>query len=233
MTLKTIYLARRNADISAVDFPRRWKEHSALAGQFARLQKYFAGVVQCAKLTAPNEVLGAKNDFDGVNLITMSSDSLDAATAFWDEPDTIESMRPDELRVFDRYVRDFSLVAQQQVLKPGSITAFGVITFLKRKEEGSASRLAERWGVSLEDVPAFAQLVRRHVKNVTVLPPPRGYEFDLVSEVWCDRISDLVALGGDAAYRAQMAADEDSLCDPGGSVSMMVTVNHSKGVTSP
>lgn len=71
------------------------------------------------------------------------------------------------------------------------------------------------------------------MKNVTVLPPPRGYEFDLVSEVWCDRISDLVALGGDAAYRAQMAADEDSLCDPGGSVSMMVTVNHSKGVTSP
>src|SRR5215218_3389259 len=102
MTIKAIYLARRNPLIAAEDFPARWKAHAALAGGFPAIRRRFLGVAQCNRVLEQDLLPTASTEYDGVNLMPMLS--REAAETIYDDLDAVNTMMPDELRVFSDYV---------------------------------------------------------------------------------------------------------------------------------
>jgi hypothetical protein len=217
MTIKTIYLARRNPSISVENFPARWKQHAALAARFPSITNMFKGVVQCIKVQDADRFPHARNDYDGVNLLTMRSDVAEHATSIWKDPDTIATMRPDELSVFDDYVENFSMIARERIVLEGQLTGTCVIAFLKRQNGMDADHFIGLWRSlqeeSLNSCEIYVQRLRRLVENRIVLPPPAGYEFDLVSESWFDSLDDVKALYADTKYLAHHENRLAEICD--------------------
>ena len=230
MTIKTIYLARRNPDIAIDDFPRRWQKHAALAGRFPNITNRFTGVVQCIKASGGPLLPYAENDYDGVNLLTMRSSIAEDATTVWSDPDAIATMRPDELRVFDDYVENFSMVAEEQLVLPGPLTKTCVVTFLKRREGLGKNQFLEDWqslqDESLRAVSPYHRYLRRLVANRIVLPPPPGYEYDLVSESWFENLDDVCTLYEDPDYRENHERRLAEICDSAKTVVMASRVVH-------
>ena len=118
---KMIYLARRNPALAAEDFPQAWREHSALGRQCVNVADRVKSVAQCSRvLEHPDLPPGASADYDGVNLLALRD--RQSADDIWSDAETLRIMRPDEPRVFADYVRNFSLLCRQQVLR-GSLCA--------------------------------------------------------------------------------------------------------------
>lgn len=229
MTIKTIYLARRNPDIAVEDFPRRWKEHAALAGKLPNLVKCFMGVAQCIKVRDALPLPQMANDYDGVNLLTMRSDKAEDVAAIWNGPDGL-SMRPDELRVFGDYVENFSMVCREQVILAGAFTKTCLVTFVKARAGLNRETFTECWHAlqsrSLRNIPAGSRYLRRLVVNPIVLTPPKGYDFDVVSEAWFDSLDDVLALHADSVYLEKHESASAGLCDTSRSVAMLTRVVH-------
>jgi hypothetical protein len=57
-----------------------------------------------------------------------------AADDIWSDEETLRIMRPDEPRVFSTYVRNFTLVAEEAVLRDGEPTDCVVAAFLGLRE---------------------------------------------------------------------------------------------------
>ena len=194
---KMIYLARRNPALAPQDFAQAWREHSALGRQCRNVQDKVLGVQQCTRLRSDGQVLaedgglpGASTDYDGVNLLQLRD--LAVATDLWSDPETLAIMRPDEPRVFSTYVRDFTLVCRERVLRcapNGEPVALpvAVFGFLRRRAGVSASDFAAAWadGPPADWLAAPAlQQAQRVVHNSVVQAPPAGYDYDGIAEWW-------------------------------------------------
>ena len=137
---KMIYLARRNPRLAPEEFPQAWREHSALGRQCRNVQERVLGVTQCVRLLATDLPPDASTAYDGVNLLRLRD--RESADAIWTDPETLAIMRPDELRVFDRHVRDCALVAQEQVLVDGPAGAAVLLAFSRALHGYPAARQA-------------------------------------------------------------------------------------------
>lgn len=195
---KMIYLARRNPALAAEDFAQAWREHSALGRQCRNVQDKVLGVQQCTRLrsdgvrTAEDGGLpGASTDYDGVNLLQLRD--LAVATDLWNDPETLAIMRPDEPRVFSTYVRNFTLVCREQVLRGapnGEPVALPVVLFgfLRRRAGVSASDFGAAWAGNAQHADWLAapalQQAQRVVHNSVVQAPPAGYGYDGIAEWW-------------------------------------------------
>lgn len=190
MNAKMIYLARRNPALDLPGFVQAWREHSALGRQCRNVQDKVRSVMQCARLADPG-LAGLTVDHDGVNLLQLRD--LQAASDIWSDPETLAIMRPDEPRVFDRHVRDFSLVCREEVRRdrpPGEICLVG---FLRRNPSLSPAAFARAW---LRAEAASLPRGGRVVHNAVQLPPPSGYDYDGIGEWWFDRPADARAAFG-------------------------------------
>ena len=116
MSIKRIYLTRRNPAITAADFPREWRRHAALAASFSNVNRRYLQVAQCTKLDDATDTVA--NDFAGVALLWM--ESLKVALEVHEDRDIIERLRPDEVRVFGMEVVHCSLFAQEHIVQPGA-----------------------------------------------------------------------------------------------------------------
>lgn len=201
---KMIYLARRNPALAPEQFVTAWREHSALGRQCRNVQQRVTGVTQCARV--PEEELqlpGAATDYDGVNLLRLRD--LESASAIWSDPETLSVMRPDEPRVFSTYVREFSLVCREQVLREASgrtaaVSDICLIGFLRRRAgiNGGAFDLA-----CLDRGPLSQ--TKRVVYNEVHAPPPPGYDYDGICEWWFETGADpRRAFSPGADLRAQL-----------------------------
>lgn len=233
---KMVYLARRNPGLTLDGFVQAWREHSALGRQCRNVQDKVLGVTQCARLQEGGEdggLPGASTAYDGVNLLDLRD--LSAATDIWNDPETLAIMRPDEPRVFSTYVRDFSLVCRERVLRPGPASAVVVAGFLRRGAGISKSAFDAAWGYDAAApwlaAPALEGALRV-VHNTVVQTPPEGYAYDGIAEWWFDSAAAARAAfsagaeGRAVDIRRQLPACYQGLVDLERSVLVFAQVTH-------
>ena len=228
MAWKMIYLARRNPALAPEDFPQAWREHSALGAGCTNVRDKVKSVRQCSRdLQNTARLAGASADYDGVNLLVLRD--RQAADDIWNDEETLRIMRPDEPRVFSTYVRNFTLVAEEAVLRDGEPTDCMVAAFLGLREGTDPADLARalatvdaaRW---LAD-PAFDATRRLVVNRVDGTPPP-GYDYALIVEAWFpDPVSAVQAFGA-ISLPERLPQAVAACIDPARSVSLLTRVTH-------
>lgn len=223
---KMVYLARRNPALSAEQFPQAWREHSALGRQCRNVGQRVKSVAQCSRVLDV-ALPGASLDYDGVNLLVLAD--REAASAIWNDPETLAIMKPDEPRVFDRYVREFTLVCREHVLKAGERTQWVLHGFLRRRADLSASAFRLAWVAAR---PGWQLLsgelgkASRIVLNEVLEAPPAGYEFEMEVEWWFDSVQDLAGLSDEV--RAWFVPNLAKLLDLDASVFLLTQVTHQR-----
>jgi hypothetical protein len=185
---KMIYLARRNPALTFEAFPQAWREHAALGRQCRNVQDKIVGVTQCVRLDPAPGL--ASTEFDGLNLLRLRDRQV--AQDIWSDPETLRVMRPDELRVFDRHVRDATLVAQEQVVVDAPAGDWLLAGFLRAADGVDPAALADALERSCAASGAAASL--RTVINRAEPEGPAGCDFDAVLELWPRTAQDLAAL---------------------------------------
>lgn len=229
MGWKMIYLARRNPALAAEQFPQAWREHSALGAACTNVRDRILSVAQCSRILGDETLRGASDAYDGVNLLSLRD--LEAATAIWNDPETLAVMRPDEPRVFSTYVRDFTLVCEERVVRDEPRGTTCLVGFLRRAATVTLADWKTRIAPGAVDASmaggAFA-VARRVVHDVVHAPPPPGYEYDSIVEWWFDSPGTaLVAFGG-RDLRDALVGPAWSGVDLGNSVFMFTRVTHSR-----
>jgi hypothetical protein len=183
---KLIYLAKRNPSLKAEQFPQAWREHSALGRQCTNVQHRVRSVTQCVRVPVEKVPL-LSTRYDGVNLIELLD--RESADAIWSDPETLAVMRPDEPRVFDRYVRDFSLVAREHIIQPGPKGPSVLVAFLKSHHPADGMEKVTSFNDPLESIASTTRVV------VNLVEPhrPPGYDFDVIVEWWFESLHRLNA----------------------------------------
>ncbi len=217
---KMIYLARRNPALAPEDFPQAWREHSTLGRQCRNVQDKVLGVRQCSRvLDRPGVPNGASADYDGVNLLSLRD--REAADDIWNDEETVRIMRPDEPRVFSTYVRDFTLVANEQVLVDGAETGVCLVLFLRAAPDRALS--ADHFDAA----PASPWLAaRRLVWNTVSGNCPPGYEYAAIIEAWFESVDAVAVAFGDKSVWSCLPAELLAQCDAARSVCMLTHVTH-------
>ena len=225
---KMIYLARRNPALRPEEFAQAWREHSALGRQCRNVGQRVKAVAQCSRHLQADAAELSK-DYDGVNLMVLAE--REAGSAIWSDPETLAIMRPDEPRVFADYVRNFSLLCRQQVLR-GSLCAdvlpqhkqVMLIGFLQRSDVWrGAAALPEICPPQWQSLALG--LASRIVCNTIDEQPPSGYGYRHVVEWWFDSVEQAQAAAAslDVSARAQ-----DGEFGWGEHVFMLTEVTHAR-----
>ena len=229
MVWKMIYLARRNPMLAAEQFPQAWREHSALGRQCRNVGQRVKSVAQCSRVLDA-ALPGASATYDGVNLMVLAD--RESASAIWGDPETLAVMKPDEPRVFDRYVREFTLVCREQLLRDAPRTPVLLCAFLRRRADLSAAEFRLSWiaaGPGSQLLRGPLGQAHRVVHNEVVDMPPPGYEYDLIVEWWFESVQELQRAVGDAPdLPALLAPPLAGLLDMPNSVFMLTRVTHAR-----
>lgn len=219
MNWKMIYLARRNPRLRPEEFPQAWREHSALGAQCINVRDKVVSVAQCSRVLDLPVLPGANLDYDGVNLLGIRDRGV--ADDIWADPETLAIMRPDEPRVFDRYVRDFSLVCSEHVERDEPRTDSLLVGFLRR----AAACSDAAWAAARGHAPALPGGGRCVWNEVQATPPP-GYLFDAIVEWWYPSTEAMRRDLGDAGLPAALPEALRSAVDVPASVFMQLRVTH-------
>jgi hypothetical protein len=221
---KMIYLAKRNPTLAATEFAQAWRDHSALGKQCRNVQDKVLGVKQCTSVLSlglATSLSGIHTDADGVNLLQIRD--LQVASDIWHDPETQAIMKPDELRVFDRYVRDFTLVAEEKVLVDRAAGQAVLVGFLKQVPKGHESNLRQ----ALSDFSNWND-GQRLVLNWVQEGQPEGYEYDAIVEWWFEDAQQLLARLSPTAVQIQLQNALGHLCQLQTSVFMATQVTHQR-----
>ena len=230
MNWKMIYLAKRNPKLAPEDFPQAWREHSALGAGCTNVRAKVLSVAQCSRVLQGPSLPGASDNYDGVNLLLLRD--LQSAIDIWNDAETLAIMRPDEPRVFSTYVREFTLVCEESVIREAPRSGVVLVGFLRR----SASLSREQWQAGFAHAQAQQTLVQgpfsqavRVVANRVHLEPPPGYEYDSIVEWWFDsEDAARLAFSQSSDVRQSLSEALSSLCDLAGSVFMFTRVTHKR-----
>lgn len=225
---KIIYLARRNPNLAAEEFPQAWREHSALGRQCLNVGQRVKSVAQCSRLLDA-ALPGVSQEYDGVNLLILTD--REAARAIWSDPETLAIMKPDELRVFDRYVREFSMVCSEQVLQDMPRTDVVLYAFLRRRADFSAASFQLSWIAAKPGDQLLQESLntaRRVVHNLVVETPPIGYEYDVVVEWWFESEQELLHAVSQQEISTVITKPLAGLLDLQDSVFIATRVTHSR-----
>lgn len=228
MGWKMIYLARRNPALAPEQFAQAWRGHSALGAGCTNVRDKVLSVTQCSRVLEGPPLPGASSEYDGVNLLALRD--LQAATDIWNDVETLAIMRPDEPRVFSTYVREFTLVCQERVLRDAPRGRCCVVGFLRRRHGLSRATFQRAWAAGAAGelkAAALAEAVRVVHNDVHAEPPP-GYDYDGIVEWWFESPDQARrAVDGEDVRRA-LAAGLAGCCDLDRSVFMFTRVTHSR-----
>lgn len=222
-----IYLARRNPALAPQDFAQAWREHAALGRQCPNVGQRIKAVAQCARVLDKEEWPELNDSYDGVNLMVLADRA--SGNAIWSDAQTLSVMRPDEPRVFDGYVRNFSMLCRQHVLHHtpdtpelptnGDVLLIGFMQKQPRWQPGPAFLGSQCPPVWRQGALSRA---RRVVCNVVEETPPPGYGYSCIVEWWMPSIADAQA----AAQSASVSATHSP--DWGDYVLLLTQVTHSR-----
>lgn len=222
MNWKMIYLARRNPKLLPAQFPQAWREHSALGAQCTNVKAKVLSVAQCSRVLDAPALPGANLDYDGVNLLGIRDRAV--SDDIWSDPETLAIMRPDEPRVFDRYVRDFTLLCSEQVLRDEPRTDSLLVGFVQR----AAGVSNAAWDTARSAAAALPG-AGRCVWNKVEAPPPPGYPYDAIIEWWYPTDEALRASFGDRGLLAALPPALAAAVEPQAGVFMHLRVTHRRG----
>lgn len=228
MHYKGIYLVNRNPALSLEEFPQRWQQHAKLAGSQKELRKYFTSVIQCMRLLDAGFPADTAAGYDAMNLVGISS--LEAGTALWDEPATINVMQPDELKTFSRLIVECWMVGRERVIRSGPPGSVVVVRCLKRRPDVDLQSFREHFATvhaGLESAGSTGALVLRQVQNEIAVAPP-DFDYDLVNELWFADVDSARRHFADATLQDCLAADRNRLCQTS-SITMTAQVSLCQG----
>lgn len=230
MTIKMIYLAKRNPALSEQEFPQRWKEHSALSAGFPQLKSMVSSACQCSNVRDLPVYPGASLNYDGVNLLKIRD--KETASMMWNDPDVVATLRPDEQRVFSDHVINFTMMAEEIEVVGAPQGRFCLFVFGKRKAAFSRDRFLEYWIQNHEKllcvVPSMRHANNRFVVNGITDTPPPGYDYDGISELWFDTLEQVGVLAADVRYRSEVLPDLFNFCEAVSSITMLTRVTHAR-----
>lgn len=210
---KMIYLARRNPVLRPEEFPQAWRDHSALGRQCHNVRTRVTSVRQCSRILDSSTCHGLDVSYDGVNLLVIND--RQSATDIWSDAETLAIMRPDEPRVFDRYVRECTLLCEEIGEAPAAEALAGVclLFFLKgRAEAGDYPEGEAPPGVSV-------------INQVTGERPP-GYDYDVIVESWFPDLDSLAEALGGQDVRALLPASVRAWHDAAASLAILTRITH-------
>ncbi|MBF5007491.1 EthD domain-containing protein [Diaphorobacter caeni] len=220
---KMIYLARRNPTLAPEQFPEAWRSHSALGKQCRNVGQRVKAVAQCARVLDDALPATLSRDYDGVNLMVLAD--RNSGDAIWSDPETLSIMRPDEPRVFADYVRNFSMLCEQHVLRGSADEAVHpqrdamiLIGFLQREATFSKARSAPT-SLPAAWITGGLNAAQRIVCNTLDAAAPEGYGYGYIVEWWFDTVQ--------AAKEAAQSLS-DAKQASGDSVFMLTQVTHSR-----
>jgi len=222
MNWKMIYLARRNPGLKPEEFPQAWREHSALGAQCTNVRAKVLSVAQCSRVLDAPALPGANLDYDGVNLLGIRDRAV--SDDIWSDAETLAIMRPDEPRVFDRYVRDFTLLCSEQVLRDEPRTDSLLVGFVQRAADASDSA----WQAAQAAAPGLPGAGRCVWNTVEATPPP-GYPYNAIVEWWYPSDEALRAALSAAGVVASLPAVLRGCVAKDASVFMHLRVTHRRG----
>ena len=184
---KLIYLARRNPDTSRGDWPKTWKSHAIFASQFAAARSRIEWMRYCNRIDAPM-LNGApvslpmvSTAHDGVALINSGPNQHSLSPL----PDDVrQALDTDELRVFDQYVKNFSLPCVETAVLEGLPGKAAVYVFLPAGDSTLRDRLdACHAEIVRRALPALTG-VSRYAHNHPVQAQDPPFDFGAVIEMW-------------------------------------------------
>lgn len=228
MRWKMIYLARRNPALAPEQFAQAWREHSALGAGCTNVRDKVLSVTQCSRVLEGPPLLGTSSEYDGVNLLALRD--LQAATDIWNDAETLAIMRPDEPRVFSTYVREFTLVCHERVLRDAPRGGCCVVGFLRRRQGLSRDEFQHAWaaGAASELKALVLTEAVRVVHNDVHIEPPPGYDYDGIAEWWFESPEKARQALGAGDIRSTLPASLTNVADTEHSVFMFTRVTHSR-----
>ena len=189
-----IYLPKRNPNLSIDEFVNAWKEHSQLGKTCVNVRKFITQAKQCARVGYP-DLAGISQIYDGVAILTLSEATQ--SSQIWDDPEVLAIMKPDELRVFDSYVKSFTLETTSLYSKLDTDGSYGY-GFIQLLSIDNTSRTEHRdqelYELFREQEKINPQpLVKQEVIHAVTHQPSDQYNYDYVIETWFDSKEDAIA----------------------------------------
>lgn len=246
MLYKQFYLARRNPDIPAEEWPRAWRSHAAyVSKEFKGAVAPIASVSYCSRVLRPTldgaefDPPGITREYDGVAVVASpSADAFRAAVwgiseVQWHEATGLskedrKKVEADELRVFSTHVANFSFRCTETLVHGAAPGQAVIIRFLCRK--AGSSREAFEAALSAH-APVAVRFVdtqdaaRRYVHNLLREAPPPGFPFDGVTETWFTTSEAATHSLVSESYQP-IIQDLPTFCDMERSVTMLCHVTH-------
>lgn len=208
-TWKRFYFSRRHASLTLAQFPERWRQHARLGATFPDGMKRHTRL-NYALVDPANSPSGALQ-FDGIGILWLGSPAmLDRVN---DDPTCTPTMRRDELLVFTQPVYDAAMVVEERLCKPGPLTPFALLRFLKRApdmDDLAFGKACEAMGQAFSGPQAVAGL-SRCAWGTVVRPPTIG--FDSCMEFWFDTREAAIAASRCATFRAQALQPMQAVAD--------------------
>lgn len=200
MSIKRVYVVHRNPGLQHHEFAPRWKQHSELAQTFPELVHVYPRLNYLCTHEKESGIPGASRRYDGIGMLWLRSDDLVMAQPT--DPRMRPVMQADELRVFSDKMLNAMVTVNEEVRKDGRGARFGLITFLQRKPDVTATEFAAALRSQANAVlaaPELASAVHRYVLGPVIGTPTLGC--DGVVEMWFRRAQDAVQAGKTPAYR--------------------------------
>jgi len=211
MNGKWVYLGQRNPRLSRAKFVERWLSHRKMGAPPAMGAEFLSADYCAVREDAP-ALAGISSEYDAVGLFALRDICAIPLVAGFLKQDYIQA---DEKRFFNATSDSFSMFCAETVLREGAETKTVLIQFLRRAPDVGASAFRHAWeeghGALVQDaLPAL----RRYIQNITIAPPPPGFGYDGIAELWFDDAQSVAesAAGLDAMMSSPFIAPKTSFC---------------------
>ncbi len=183
---KWIYLAQRNPRLSREQFLARWQKHRTL-GAPPEMGAEFESADYCAVRTDGIDLHGVSDEYDAVGAFALKDIASIPLVAKFIKLDHVQA---DEKRFFTTTSDNFSIFCAENILRDGEETKTVLIQFLRRQATIGASAFARHWreahSAALLGSRELEKSLTRYIQNNVIAPPPPGYGYDGIAELWFD-----------------------------------------------
>jgi hypothetical protein len=191
MASHLIYLPKRNPKLSINQFITAWKEHSELGKSCLNVRKLIKSAKQCARIGYPM-IEGVSEVYDGLAILSLA-DGVQSSD-IWDDPEVLNIMKPDELRVFDDYVKNFTLEANCIFSKYPLEQSHQhcLIQLLTLDEYQSSEELTHELRAHLihQSSNNESSFIKQKTVYLVTHQPSRQFNYDVVIATWFDSEKD-------------------------------------------
>jgi uncharacterized protein (TIGR02118 family) len=210
-------LLKRRHDLTHEQFNEHWHGvHGPLLASIPAYAKNNESYVQSYVLPMPASI-GGEPAYDGIAQ-TMQRPREDMTKDFFDEPEYLQLVRPDEEKFLS--LRECTAIfGRQKVIKDGPRTGIKFMSFVRPAEGLTHASFLDYWhnqhAPLVEATKPFWSRIRRYVQNHGMPERYRSLSTDGqlapysgVAEIWFDSVEDLEAAFTKAEYLAHVRPDE-------------------------